>query len=84
VTKRNHCDSADARSGGVEPAGVQAIVSTKKRQEAIMRDHWPISTERVGAIHQDTSEDTVAYAAGWTVSGLATLVTILAVWVFAI
>jgi hypothetical protein len=48
-----------------------------------MRDPWPISTERAGAI-QDTSEDTAAYAAGWTVSGLATLATILVVWVFAI
>jgi hypothetical protein len=72
-----------ARIDGVEPAGVQAIVLTKKHQEAIMTDHWPISIERVGAI-QDTSEDTAAYAAGWTVSGLATLATILVVWMFAI
>ena len=48
-----------------------------------MRDLWPISTERVSAI-QDISEDTAAYAAGWTVSGLATLATIVVVWVFAI
>lgn len=31
-----------------------------------------------------TYEDEVAYAAGWTISGLATLGTILAVWLFAI
>jgi hypothetical protein len=29
-------------------------------------------------------EDNVAYAAGWTISGLATLGTIIAVWIFAI
>jgi|HubBroStandDraft_6_1064221.scaffolds.fasta_scaffold664499_2 hypothetical protein len=48
-----------------------------------MSDHWPASTERFD-ITRGTSEDTAAYAAGWTVSGLATLATILAVWVFAI
>jgi hypothetical protein len=52
-------------------------------QEAIMSDHWLASTERVDVV-RSTSEDTAAYAAGWTVSGLATLATILAVWVFAI
>jgi hypothetical protein len=31
-----------------------------------------------------TSEDDAAYAAGWTISGLATLGTIIAVWMFAI
>jgi hypothetical protein len=30
------------------------------------------------------TEDTIAYAAGWTLSGLATLGTIIAVWIFAI
>jgi hypothetical protein len=32
----------------------------------------------------DTYEDEAAYAAGWTISGLATLGTIIAVWMFAI
>jgi hypothetical protein len=32
----------------------------------------------------DTNEDEAAYAAGWTISGLATLGTIIAVWMFAI
>lgn len=32
----------------------------------------------------DTREDEMAYAAGWTISGLATLGTIIAVWLFAI
>ena len=42
-----------------------------------------------GAMHRtevtrDTREDAAAYAVGWTISGLATLGTIIAVWVFAI
>jgi hypothetical protein len=32
----------------------------------------------------DTHGDNAAYAAGWTISGLATLGTIIAVWMFAI
>jgi len=31
-----------------------------------------------------TSDDQILYATGWTISGLATLGTILAIWVFAI
>ena len=48
-----------------------------------MSDHWRHSTQGVD-IMRGTGEDAASYAAGWTVSGLATLVTILAVWVFAI
>jgi len=33
---------------------------------------------------QHTDEDEFGYAAGWTISGLATLGTIIAVWIFAI
>jgi len=33
---------------------------------------------------RDAHEDEAAYAAGWTISGLATLGTIIAVWIFAI
>jgi hypothetical protein len=33
---------------------------------------------------RDTREDEAAYVAGWTISGLATLGTILAVWIFAV
>ena len=32
----------------------------------------------------DTREDAAAYRVGWTISGLATLGTIIAVWMFAI
>ena len=39
-----------------------------------------LRTEQVRA----TPEDETAYAAGWTISGLATLGTIIAVWMFAI
>jgi hypothetical protein len=39
-----------------------------------------IRTEPSPAAH----EDEIAYAAGWTISGLATLGTIIAVWIFAI
>ena len=45
--------------------------------------HWRNSTARADVM-RGAGEDEAAYAAGWTVSGLATLVTILVVWVFAI
>jgi hypothetical protein len=48
-----------------------------------MSDHWRHSTEGIDSM-RGSGEDTASYAAGWTVSGLATLATILAVWVFAI
>jgi hypothetical protein len=38
---------------------------------------------RSETIH-DTYEDEAAYAVGWTISGIATLGTIIAVWMFAI
>jgi hypothetical protein len=44
---------------------------------------WRDSTPRANALHA-TSEDEAAYVAGWTISGLATLGAILAVWIFAI
>jgi hypothetical protein len=33
---------------------------------------------------RNTREDEMAYVAGWTISGLATLGTILVVWIFAV
>jgi hypothetical protein len=48
-----------------------------------MSDHWRHSTDRIDVM-RGTGEDAVSYTAGWTVSGLATLATILVVWVFAI
>jgi hypothetical protein len=48
-----------------------------------MSDQWRVSADRVD-VARDTGEDAAAYAVGWTVSGLATLATIVVVWVFAI
>jgi hypothetical protein len=44
---------------------------------------WRSAMLRTETAH-DSREDDAAYAAGWTISGLATLGTIIAVWVFAI
>jgi hypothetical protein len=44
---------------------------------------WHTTEVRIGKA-ASTHEDEVAYAAGWTISGLATLGTIIAVWIFAI
>ena len=35
-------------------------------------------------VMRGTGEDSILYATGWTISGLATLATIVAVWVFGI
>ena len=48
-----------------------------------MRAHWPNQRDRIDVMRA-TGDETAAYATGWTVSGLATLVTIVAVWMFAI
>jgi hypothetical protein len=48
-----------------------------------MSDHWRVSTERVDVV-PSSGEDDAGYLAGWTISGVATLATIVAVWVFAI
>jgi hypothetical protein len=48
-----------------------------------MADQW-IHADRPVDITPDTGEDDAAYAVGWTISGVATLATIVAVWVFAI
>ncbi len=44
---------------------------------------WRMAEFRTETTHP-THEEDVAYAAGWTISGLATLGTIIAVWLFAI
>ena len=44
---------------------------------------WRSAMQRTETAH-GRREDDAAYAAGWTISGLATLGTIIAVWVFAI
>jgi hypothetical protein len=45
--------------------------------------HWRSSTARADVM-RGTGEDAAAYVTGWTVSGLATLATILVVWIFAV
>jgi hypothetical protein len=47
-----------------------------------MSDHWQMPTGKVTI--GDSGEDEAGYLVGWTISGVATLATILAVWVFAI
>jgi len=44
---------------------------------------WRTAMIRTESPHV-TREEEAAYAAGWTISGLATLGTIIAVWLFAI
>jgi hypothetical protein len=63
----------------MEPTPPAAVVM-RSTQEAIM---WRDSTPRAEAM-RGTGEDEMAYVAGWTISGLATLGTILAVWIFAV
>jgi hypothetical protein len=45
--------------------------------------HWRAETVRADAM-RGTGDDQALYATGWTINGLATLATILAVWVFGI
>jgi hypothetical protein len=70
----------------MEPKGFSAITSVRLpsvtgQSEADM--HWRAETVRADAM-RGTGDDEVLYATGWTISGLATLGTILAVWVFGI
>jgi len=44
---------------------------------------WRSATTGAEAM-RGTSDDEISYATGWTISGLATLGTIVAVWVFGI
>jgi hypothetical protein len=44
---------------------------------------WRHTVERPDPVRA-TEEEEAAYAAGWTISGLATIGTILVVWIFAL
>jgi hypothetical protein len=48
-----------------------------------MADHWRASAHGVDEM-RGTGDDETSYAAGWTISGLATLGAIVAVWMLAI
>jgi hypothetical protein len=50
---------------------------------AVMADHWRYGDGETDMM-RGIGEDDATYAAGWAVSGIATLATIVAVWVFAI
>jgi hypothetical protein len=45
--------------------------------------HWRSATADADVM-RGTGEDNILYATGWTISGLATLATIVAVWLFGI
>lgn len=49
-----------------------------------MSDHWRMSNGRLEEMRGLADDDTGYYAAGWTISGLATLGAIVAVWMFGI
>jgi len=44
---------------------------------------WRSTTDQTDAM-LGTGEDNTVYAAGWTISGLATIATIVAIWMFGI
>ena len=48
-----------------------------------MADRWRHPDDATDMM-RDIGEENAAYAAGWTISGIATLATIVAVWIFAI
>jgi len=48
-----------------------------------MADHWRHATPGADAM-RGTGSDDASYAAGWTISGLVTLATVVALWVFAL
>jgi len=65
-----------------EPVEARTVISAR---QGVRRDamDWRSAMVRTESTW-DTSEDAVAYRVGWTISGLATLGTIIAVWMFAI
>jgi len=65
-----------------EPRHLRWVVSARQAVRRRAMD-WRSAMIRTEATH-DSREDEAAYAAGWTISGLATLGTIIAVWMFAI
>jgi hypothetical protein len=65
-----------------EPADDAGVISARQAFGDEAMD-WRNAMVRTEMPHT-TPEDDAAYAAGWTISGLATLGTIIAVWMFAI
>jgi hypothetical protein len=76
------CHAFGAFGAAAEPPDRAGVIPARQGfgdeamdwRNAMVRTETPYST----------AEDEAAYAAGWTISGLATLGTIIAVWMFAI
>jgi len=66
-----------------EPADCAGVIAARQALPGDEAMDWKSAMVRTEMPHT-TPEDDAAYAAGWTISGLATLGTIIAVWVFAI
>jgi hypothetical protein len=66
------------------PISKVALPGGPLRRAAMDRRMAMVISDAAQDTRQDTREDEVAYVAGWTISGLATLGTIIAVWIFAI
>jgi hypothetical protein len=66
----------------MEPAtSVGVMVAGRVLRSSAMQ--WRSATTDADAM-RGTGDDEIIYATGWTISGLATLGTIVAIWVFAI
>ena len=60
------------------------IIAMKGASEELREKIFKNMSQRAADMMRDIGEENAAYAAGWTISGIATLATIVAVWVFAI
>ncbi|WP_456638993.1 hypothetical protein [Bradyrhizobium sp. USDA 10063] len=65
----------------LEPAALPGVLVSGRLEEMAMR--WRSTTDQTDAMLGTGHDDTV-YAAGWTISGLATIATIVAIWMFEI
>jgi hypothetical protein len=67
----------------MEPASSAGVmVAGRVLRSSAMQ--WRSATTDADDAMRGTGDDEIIYATGWTISGLATLGTILAIWVFAI
>jgi hypothetical protein len=66
---------------GWNPRRLSGVLAPGRFEETAMR--WRSTTDQTDAMLGTGHDDTV-YAAGWTISGLATIATIVAIWMFGI
>ena len=71
------------RARGWELARAKLVAISRQGRPRRKAMEWRDAMVRTEPTH-DTIDDEAAYAAGWTISGLATLGSIIAVWMFAI